>query len=115
MGAPALIAALFSLYLVAAPAGADLNGPVHAWFEAQHSISGAWCCNLSDGHLLEDTDWRQDGKGYQVHIEGEWLAIPDTALRDPRGGPNPTGKAIVWYTTGVYGTHIYCFAPGFQG
>jgi hypothetical protein len=42
------------------------------------------------------------------------MDIPADALRDPNGGPNPTGKAIVWYLKTDYGVHIFCFAPGTQ-
>ena len=89
-------------------------GPRHAWFAAQHSVSGAWCCNVADGHLLADDDWREDADHYEVRIDGAWHIIPATAIRDPRGGPNPTGRAIVWYAGSGDLIAIYCFAPGFQ-
>jgi hypothetical protein len=90
------------------------GGANHAWMEEQHNVRGDWCCDISDGHLLEDNEWRQsDDLHYQVLIKDVWITVPDYALRDPKGGPNPTGKAIVWYTDGD-GIHIYCFAPGWQ-
>src|SRR5579872_4149200 len=92
--------ALVASAMGAPPPGTDLNSPTHKWFEAQHSVTGAWCCDLSDGHVLEDTEWRQGSVGYEVKISGIWQRVPDTAARDPHGGPNPTGKAIVWYTNG---------------
>ena len=98
----------------APPPGTDLDSPIHRWFEAQHSVTGAWCCDISDGHVLEDSDWGQNGTNYRVRINGAWQLVPDTAMRDPHGGPNPTGKAVVWYTIGDYGLHIYCFSPGFE-
>jgi hypothetical protein len=86
--------------------------PNHSWFDRQHSIVGTWCCSLSDGHILEDDDWRATDGHYTARIQGVWYPIPDDALRDPAGGPNPTGKAIVWYL--IIGPHVnvFCFAPG---
>lgn len=86
----------------------------HIWFENQHSVSGAWCCNVSDGHMLDDNEWRQSAAGYEARINGAWAPVPPDAMRDPKGGPNDTGKAIVWYTIGDDGVRIYCFAPGFE-
>ena len=96
------------------PANIDLSSPTHAWFEQQHATDGAWCCNVSDGHILDDSDWRHGSSAYEVRINGDWLTIPLDAMRDPKGGPNPTGHAIVWYTVNEYGIRIYCFAPGFE-
>lgn len=101
--------------LAAPPPGVDLNSSTHAWFEAQHSATGAWCCSQADGHILDDSDWGQDNFGYWARINGAIQQIPDSALRDPKGGPNPTGHAIVWFTQGDWGVRVYCFAPGWEG
>jgi hypothetical protein len=104
---------MLSNVLAAPPPGAD---PVrHAWFERQHSVSGAWCCNIADGHLLGDSDWKLVGDDYVVRIVGVWHKVPPSALRDPRGGPNPTGRAIVWYSPWSGGVVIWCFSPGWEG
>jgi hypothetical protein len=108
----------FILLLFAVPAYAapppDVHpaSPRHAWFENQYSVSGAWCCNVSDGHILDDTEWRQGAAGYEVRINKAWKPVPSDAMRDPKGGPNETGKAVVWYTSGLDGPRIYCFCPG---
>ncbi len=98
------------------PPGTDLSSPRHLWFERQHSVGGAWCCNVADGHTIPDRDWRQDPdrNRYQVRIGGEWRDVPEDALRDPAGGPNITGSAIVWYGANESGLRIYCFAPGYE-
>jgi hypothetical protein len=103
-----------SVAFAAPPPGTDLSSPLHYWFERQHSVIGAWCCDLSDGHILSDDDWRSNGKNYEVHINGTWYTVQDSALRDPSGGPNPTGKAIAWYTVVDGMVHLYCFAPGVE-
>lgn len=96
----------------AAPPPGALDPELHAWFERQHSVVGAWCCNEADGHILSDDDWRGVGDHYEVRIADAWLSVPDTALRDTAGGRNSTGHAIVWFTSNEFGVRLYCFAPG---
>ncbi len=90
----------------------DADPTLHTWFEQQHSVIGQSCCGNGDGHILADDEWRAAGSGYEVRINGAWIRVPPGAQRDPAGGPNPTGHAIVWYRQ--YGEHltVYCFAPG---
>ena len=97
--------------------------PFAQWFHDQHSVppegqeAGIWCCDIADGHLLDDSEWRISGDHYEVLIQGEWHAIHPYQMVDPRGGPNPTGKAVVWYNlVGSYegGLQIYCFTPGWE-
>jgi hypothetical protein len=95
----------------APPPGTDLDGPLHAWFEHQFSVSGGWCCNIADGHILSDDDWRIVGTGYQIRINNAWYGVPATAYRDPAGGPNPTGHAIAWWSS-IGPVVVYCFTPG---
>jgi hypothetical protein len=106
--AAALLLAMAIGAIAAPPPGADLTSPRHAWFERQHSVGGMWCCKISDGYLLSDSEWRWGAAGYDVRIEGAWMPVPEDAIRDPAGGPNDTGHAIVWRT----GQQIICFAPG---
>jgi hypothetical protein len=87
---------------------------LHQWFETQHSVAGAWCCDVADGYILGDADWHHAGDHYEVRIAGQWHPIPPDALRDPHGGPNPTGAAIVWYRQSGDDVRIFCFAPGFE-
>jgi len=98
----------------APPPSTDLNSPMHAWFERQHSVAGQWCCDIADGHILSESDWRASGGGFEVRINGRWVPVPSHALRDPAGGPNPTGNAIVWYSVSGDLPTIFCFAPGWQ-
>lgn len=94
---------------------AVVDPELHAWFERQHAIDGTWCCDLGDGHMVEADDWRHsdDGKHYEVRIEGGWRQIEPGWLRRT-DEPNPTGKGIVWYRVNndESGLIIYCFAPG---
>lgn len=112
--APAVVLAalLANAALAKPPPGVPIDPELHAWFERQHSASGAWCCDISDGHMLADSEWRVVAEHYEVFIQGEWMGVGPSQLRDPAGGPNPTGQAVVWYTVGRYGVRIYCFAPG---
>lgn len=92
--------------------GPPLTAELDAWFTAQHSAQGAWCCDLSDSHLLPDNEWRMVADHYEVRIQGAWHPITPGALRDPKGGANPTGYAVIWYLADENGLRIYCFAPG---
>ncbi len=94
------------------PLGVQVDPELHAWFERQHSATGRWCCDIADGHILADSEWHVVAEHYEVRILGEWLGVGPSQLRDPAGGPNPTGHAVVWYTANEYGIRIFCFAPG---
>jgi hypothetical protein len=85
---------------------------LHSWFEHQHSLTGDWCCNVADGHILDEAEWRASGDYYEVWIDHAWRVVPETAVRDPRGGPNPTGHAVVWWTKVGTEIMIHCFGPG---
>jgi hypothetical protein len=98
---------------VAAPPP-DADPALHDWFERQRSVSGAWCCDISDGHILSGDAWRSAGSSYEVQIDGRWYSVPDDTLRDPAGGPNPTHQAIVWYRKIGGRVVISCFAPGLE-
>jgi hypothetical protein len=124
----ALLASI-ALYLCLVGARADDKPPsnidpaLRAWFASQHTLKGAWCCQIDDVHVLDTDEWSvaPDGVHYQVRIHDTWYAVPDDALRRP-DTPNPTGKAVAWYiipapSNGVDGVDglkpiIYCFAPG---
>ena len=93
----------------------DADPQRHLWFEQQRSIAGTWCCNVADGHVLDDSDWRTASKHYEVRLAGAWFVVPALALRDSRGGPNIIGHAIVWYVIMEAGVQIMCFAPGWTG
>ena len=98
--------------LAAPPPGVEIDPALHAWFERQHNVNGGWCCDLGDGHILDDADWRAITGSYEVRIQGVWHTIPVSVMRDPGNDPNPTGKAIVWYRAFGPAVTIYCFAPG---
>ena len=96
------------------PPGIDAEGPIHSWFEHQHSVSGEWCCKLADGKILSDSEWRISGGHYDVWLSNKWRLVPSSALRSPEGGPNPTGHAIVWWKRFEHEVIILCFAPGLE-
>jgi hypothetical protein len=114
--ASAITVAAGTSALPAPPPGTDLDSPIHIWFERQQNVRGQSCCANSDGHMLDDKDVRIKGGTYEVLIEGTWYPVRLDAMRDSvRGGPNPTGHPIVWYTrtfTSTPGLSISCFAPG---
>ena len=101
------------------PPGVTVDPELHAWFERQKNQFGGSCCELSDGHIIEDEDVRTTNGYYEVKIEGEWHRIKPHAMRkNALEDPNPTGHPIVWYRKfeqNEHGLSIYCFAPGLIG
>lgn len=114
LAAAALLTLFSSNVRSAPPPGIAINPELHAWFERQHNLNNGWCCNLADGHILEEEEWRVVGNNYEVFIRNQWVKIDSELLRrDPLSDPNPTGKAIVWYAIlGENRLQIYCFASG---
>lgn len=102
------------------PFGSDPTSPVAQWFARQHNQRGGSCCGESDGHRLEDNQWKIVGTGaathYEVLIDGQWYPVEDWMLRKDAKDPNPTGQAVVWYGPGgAYSkTQIFCFAEGWS-
>src|SRR4051812_16262061 len=93
----------------AAPIPADAHDPDGTWnwwLMLQKNVRGNSCCNGSDALLLSDDDWRIRGQRYQVHIANRWLDIEDWQLLKPVQ-PNPTGKAIIWYSNPEFEVGFY--------
>jgi hypothetical protein len=64
-----------------AVAGGHIDDPNHAWFEHQRNSAGKSCCEIADGHRVDDADWKSDGAGhYQVRLDGKWIPVPDAAV-----------------------------------
>jgi hypothetical protein len=136
----------FAAFLLLAPAAfakpppGTLPGPEHEWWEAQQQRNGESCCGApgSDGHVLQDGDWRPqpirakaDAWPFQVRVRwthlgakhSEWMDVPASVVVAPRDLPEPSAvnrtKAKVWYspTWGEDGAPIvrdwrwYCFEP----
>ena len=96
-----------------------------AWFAGQFNKDGGACCNLADGERYDgaytmnpDGTVTLDTARYAIVIEafkvldGSQRTMPDGTIR---GGPNPTGHAIVWASSEQLtqdASNIYCFSPG---
>lgn len=102
------------LFLVAfgVPAqGRDLSGqyaesPLHDWFSHLKNANGGLCCDFSDGHRIEDVDWKGEADGtYSVRVNGEWVKLTKEQVVNE---PNRLGQAVVWIWMGK----ITCFMPG---
>ena len=66
--------------------------------------------------MLADDEWRQGAAGYEVRVDGRWYPVRQEQMRDTKGGPNPTGHAIAWWTVDSDGAaRVWCFAPGTEG
>jgi hypothetical protein len=90
-----------------ASAGGHVDDPNHDWFEHQRNSAGKPCCEIADGHRVDDADWKSDGAGhYQVRLEGKWIPVPDAAVINPHD--RPIDYAVVW----IWHGDILCFMPG---
>jgi hypothetical protein len=105
---------VFAALIVCSPASArdngqfdDVSDTVRAWFKAVRSSHGVPCCDIADGHRT-DFDMRENQ--YWVPINGKWLPVPAEAVVPDDG--NPTGDAVVWYSTFNGQVFIRCFVPG---
>jgi len=85
------------------------NSPYREWYSKQTNGRGEICCDESDAAAVYDA-YIKNGKWY-VPIDGIHHAIEPYQLLD---GPNPTGRAVVWYDGWGDIAEIYCFAPGPQ-
>jgi hypothetical protein len=110
---------LLSWTLGAVLAGATLSGaaarpPQNAdptlagWFHDLHQpSSGMSCCDVADGHILADEDWRIEGDTYQVRINGDWREVPHAVVLDR--ADNPTGSPVAFWSPMGGNPPIYCF------
>lgn len=116
-GAIAVAALLLGLgvcQLRAQPPDPDHPGRYHDWFESQvippgDPMAGHSCCKESDGHIIEEDDWRIAGGHYEVRIDGSWNEIPESRILPE--SRNPTGHPVIWYIN-TNPPSIFCFAPG---
>lgn len=111
------------------PNSADVEIGEHAWWECHvQPATKVICCRESDGHVLNDDEWRTvarpDGEQiYQVHVSTRWYDVPQqTVINDVRDcGPEPDrakrSMAKVWYARiwngdGLANIKIFCFMVG---
>jgi hypothetical protein len=104
---------VISLLLLTTPGlgrddGRYANSPLKSWFEGLESEFGP-CCTNADAYIVADPDWESDRGHYRVHIEGEWVLVPDGAVITQ---PNLAGRTLVWkhYIDGH--PRVRCFIPG---
>lgn len=110
-----LLLILVALSAVGQAQARDTDGrwaqsPNKEWFDGLKSEYGL-CCSISDGRAVDDPDWRRTEAGYEVFLNGGWLAVPPGALVTV---PNKLGRAMVWPVfddeSGTWA--IKCFLPG---
>jgi hypothetical protein len=84
------------------------QSPLKPWFDSLKSAKGP-CCSDADGFALSDPDWESRNGHYVVHIDNEWIDVPDDAVIKE---PNRVGRTMVWPIKGSLGISIRCFLPG---
>jgi hypothetical protein len=107
------LAVSLALALLAIPAfgrddGRYSKSPLKPWFESLESEFGQ-CCTNADGYIVSDPDWESDRGRYRVHIDGEWVIVPNGAVITR---PNLAGHTMVWkyYIDGH--PRVRCSIPG---
>lgn len=125
----AVFTMVFSLAYAAIHAALAHDGVHDAWFAAQlvppgNDNAGLSCCNHSDGHVLEEDDWRIAEGHYQFRFGASWITVEDSRVlpydganpSNPEAAGNPLGKPVVFYITHYEGNaltpRVYCFKPG---
>ena len=94
----------------APPPNADPS--LASWFRSlTNPVVGLSCCAEADGHILSDADWRSNGAGYEIRVNGTWWPVPpETVLNHV---PNPTGGAVAFWESHRHQNdrppNIYCF------
>jgi hypothetical protein len=91
--------------------GRYAGSPLKPWFDSLKSSKGL-CCSDADGFAVSDPDWDSKDGHYRVHLDGEWIVVPDEAVITE---PNRAGRTMVWPIKSSVGTTIRCFLPGSMG
>lgn len=107
-----------------------------AWFAAQYAKSsstgeeqsGGWCCNLGDGWGYYDLYTPNPDGSVTLLGSNTKITIPAYKVLDGsyemvgnelRGGPNPTGHAVIWTKNAdqplADASNVFCFSPGSFG
>ncbi len=81
------------------------------WVMTQHSPTGQYCCDISDGRPLHSDEIRVVDGHYEVlytkrhwtYGTEEWLVVPKDAILPQL---SPVGYPIAW----VFREHVYCLA-----
>jgi hypothetical protein len=88
-----------------------VDAQTRAWFKSLTNIKGEVCCDVADGHRIEDPDWKVESAGYAVRVSRTWSPVDPAQVVK---GTNRLGYAIVWLWP-VGSSKIRCFMPGTTG
>ena len=96
--------------LLCSPALAhDASRPeLNEWFN-KHASGMGLCCSFADGFAVSDVDWESKDGHYRVHLENNWIDVPDDALITE---PNRAGRTMVWPMLFNGEISVRCFMPG---
>jgi hypothetical protein len=98
-----MISALLIAWSAVAGEWPPLTDEQQRWFKGLHNPSGFVCCDVADGHPIDQWDIK-DGH-YRAFFRGAWVVIPDEIVVKT---PNLVGTATLWW--GQFGPR--CFVPG---
>ena len=83
----------------------SLSQKQKAWFKTVLDSSGISCCAAADGYPVV---YELRGNNYWVLFQGEWMEVPDHAVRRQE---NPVGEAVDWFWFVNGGRAVKCFVP----
>jgi hypothetical protein len=89
-------AAYFAIALVSlhVSAGFSQTTDLSGWFKSlRQPGTGMSCCDISD---CQAVNARTSAEGYEVFIDGRWIAVPEDKILN--GKNNPLGRAVACYT-----------------
>lgn len=88
---------------------AAVSPELQKWFNSLRSPQGTACCDVSDGHRIDDADVDTAGGHYRVRLGGIWHKVdPERVLTIP----NRLGQPVVWFLGTEQDPRITCFLPG---
>ena len=80
---------------------------IREWFKGLKNNAGVPCCDFSDGHQIDSSDWWIDDRGrFVVRFGGREFLIPEDKVITV---PNRIGVALLFINE--HG-HVYCFLAG---
>jgi hypothetical protein len=70
------------------------------------------CCAMQDCYRVMDEDLETENGHYRIRYKGEWITVPDYAVKHDE--PNPTGFAVACVHENPKERRILCFVPASQ-
>jgi hypothetical protein len=82
------------------------------WMKRQKSRDGRWCCGPENVTMLESPHLRVRNSMYEVHLLGQWRAIPAASMHNYNpADPSPFGgEVLLFFSTRGDQVTIWCLS-----